>query len=510
MTRPSVSWRFTGTAKAIGLPPFRCTGLSDGICGRPDWESGRPTPQYSRRKEATVARLFGTDGVRGVANVDVTPEMFLRLGRSLAGQLRDATAKATILVGRDPRPSSELLEAAFVAGVCSGGVDVLSASVMPTAGIAHLTTVYEAAAGAVITASHNPLTDNGLKLFDRDGYKYTDEAEIAIEALVDVAEQGAPRPRGTSVGRVRAAPNAAEAYLEHLVSGVPFLEGIEVTVDCANGASAALAPEAYRRAGARVREIASDLTGNSINCGVGATNPQFLTAAMRDRQQGIGLAHDGDADRLTAVDETGRVADGADFLAVIAIDGKNRGTLPHDTIVTTPVANSGLARSLAGHGIKVVESAIGDRAVLHTMLRHGYRLGGEQYGHIIMLDRATTGDGILTALQLMALMVRRGSTLHELTTVWTRAPQASVNVPVSDRRILEQHPELNALVAEERARLGASGRLIVRLSTIEPVVRVTCEAATTDEAQGVSDRIVEAINRAEAHAGEEHSVGIGS
>lgn len=443
--------------------------------------------------EKSFKRLFGADGMRGLANVDVTPDLFVQLGRALAGSLaHHGTRRPRVVVGRDPRPSSELLEAAFAAGVCSGGVDVHTVGVIPTAGVAYLTPHLQAAAGAVVTASHNPLADNGLKIFDGRGYKYTDQAEIALETALAAPRQAMP-PQGRDVGRIHQEPDAAEAYLRHLTEDLPSLQGLEVVVDSAHGAAAAFAAEAYRRAGATVHEVASDRTGNHINCGVGATNPSFITAATRERPGAIGLAHDGDADRLMAVDETGRLVDGADFLAIFALHGHRAGTAPYDTVVTSPVTNSGLRISLAEHGIDVVESAVGDRPVLRTMLDGGHRLGGEHYGHVIMLDHATTGDGILTALRLMQLMVTTGRTLADLADIWTRTPQSVVNVPVPHRRFLDDHPDIVTLVESERAQLADRGRLIVRTSTIESVVRVSCEASDQDEADAVAQRVVDGI-----------------
>jgi phosphoglucosamine mutase len=459
-------------------------------------------------------RLFGTDGVRGLANVDLTADLFVLLGRALADSLgRDESARPRVVVGRDPRPSSDLLEAAFVAGVCSAGADVLQVGVMPTAGVAHLTTHLAASAGAVITASHNPLADNGLKLFDRAGHKYTDQAEIALETAVRAAET-LRGPSGLDVGRIRAVTDSAGLYLAHVTKGVPSLRDLTVVVDSANGAAAGFAGEAYRLAGATVQEVAADRSGDHINCGVGATNPSFITAAVRERPGAIGLAHDGDADRLIAVDENGGQLDGADFLAIFGIESHHAGTLPADTVVTTPVTNSGLRTSLKRHGITVVESAIGDRSVLRLMLESGYSLGGEQNGHIIVLDRATTGDGILTAMRLMTIMATTGRTMAELAGLWTRKPQSMVNIAVPDRGFLRRFPELDHLVAAERGKLVDRGRLTVRISTIEPVVRVSCEAPDQEEVDAVTARIVSTIEQriddektAQANKGERLAVG---
>ena len=441
-----------------------------------------------------MERLFGTDGVRALANEVLTPELMLSLGRALGSDLvaQGSAGRPTVVVGRDPRPSGGLLEAAFLAGLCSAGADAVSVGVLPTAAVAFLTTHLHADAGAVVTASHNPLADNGLKLFDRAGLKYSDEAEIRLEALCRDVRSG-PRPRGLAVGRIRdRAAAAREAYAEHLVAGLPDLDGLSVTVDCANGAAAELAPEVYRRAGARVVEIAGDRSGDRINVGVGATEPEYLRRALTAGITDLGLAHDGDADRLIAVDELGRIVDGADLLALFAVDASARGRLPGAGLVTTPMTNSGLGRSLKEYGICVIESAIGDRSVLRAMIEGGYALGGEQNGHVILLDRATTGDGILSGLCLLELVRRSGRRLHELIAeAWQRSPQSVANVPVHDRKILERSPDSLRLAERERERLTRlGGRLILRMSTIENVVRVVCEAPDQDDADAVVARIV--------------------
>jgi phosphoglucosamine mutase len=456
-----------------------------------------------------MGRLFGTDGVRAPANTVLTPELMLGLGRALGIDLARQRSRPAVVVGRDPRPSGGLLEAAFLAGLCSAGADALTVGVLPTAAVAFLTAHLRADAGAVITASHNPLEDNGLKLFDRAGFKYGDEAEIRLEALCRDAGTAGPRPSGLAVGRIRdRAAAAREAYTEHLVAGLPDLEGLSVTVDCANGAAAAIAPEVYRRAGARVVEIAGDRSGDRINAGVGATAPEYLRRSLAAGITDVGLAHDGDADRLIAADELGGIVDGADLLAVFAVDAHTRGRLPGAGLVTTPMTNSGLGHSLKKYGICVIESAIGDRSVLRAMVEGGYELGGEQCGHVILLDRATTGDGILSALRLLELMHRSGRRLHELTAqAWERSPQASADVPVHDRRILERSPGLLRHAERERRRVTAlGGRLILRLSTIENVVRVVCEAPDQDLADDVVQRLVtgldDAIAECSAAAGE--------
>ena len=446
-------------------------------------------------------RLFGTDGVRGLANKLLTPELAFALGRALGGRIAAArTSPGAVLVGRDPRPSSEMLEAALCAGICSTGTHVWSVGVVPTAAVAFLTELHGAAAGAIVTASHNPLDDNGFKFFDGAGWKFSYAEEYLLEQIVrgEAPDEG-PRPTGIGVGRVRDKSASVDAYVAHLLAGIPDLSGIRVALDCANGATAILAPEVYKSAGAGVREVASDLSGELINEGVGATNIEHLvnTLAEAGERGTIGLAHDGDGDRLIGVDEQRRVVDGSAQLAVFAIAAKRGGGLAHDTIVTTPMSNSGLAPSLAKHGIRVVNSEIGDRAVVARMRDAGYNLGGEHYGHIVFLDRATTGDGILTGLRLMAEMAGNQSQLEELGGWWEPRPQVLVNVRVADRASLDRHPEITRFAEARGRELNGSGRLLVRMSTIEPVIRVMCEADRRESAARIASDIRELLEGAE-------------
>jgi phosphoglucosamine mutase len=439
----------------------------------------------------STKRLFGTDGIRGVANADVTPELLLRLGRALGGHVRDQSGASapTVVVARDPRPSGDMLEAAFVAGLCSTGVQVASAGVLPTAAIAFLVRHYRAAAGAVITASHNHVDENGVKLFDAAGFKYSDRDEIAVERRTGLPDQGAAR----GAGRIRDAADGREAYIADLLAGVPHLGSLPVTVDCANGAAAFVAPEVYARAGARVTVVADERDGVNINNGVGATNLQHLKALAGG--SGLAIAHDGDADRLVGLDEGGEAFDGADLLAVFAVAMREAGVLPHAALVTTLVTNSGLRPSMARHGIDVRYSEIGDRAVVRRMRDEGVTLGGEQYGHIIMLRRGTTGDGIASALRLMTLMARSGRPFADVRRVWSRTPQSLVNVRVSDRALLERDETIRSAVARERTEVEPRGRLVVRMSTIEPVVRVMCEAESQERADEVTGRLAAMVSR---------------
>ena len=445
-----------------------------------------------------MGKLFGTDGVRGLANADLTPELALALGRAVVGVLRaeepGASGRPAVVVGRDPRASGTLLESALVAGILSAGGDVLAAGVVPTPAVAFLTRHYGAAAGAVISASHNAMPDNGIKFFGPEGFKLPDAVEDRIEAALGAADQGAPRPVGGEVGGLRRTANdAVEAYLAHLLDGIPDLGGLAVVVDCANGAAAEIAPEAYRRAGAKVTAVAADPDGQNINDGVGSTHPEHVQAALAAAGAEVGLAHDGDADRLLAVDERGQLVDGDVILAVTALDAREHGGLPTGTVVTTVMTNLGFRQAMAEHGIQVEQTAVGDRYVLEAMLAGGHTVGGEQSGHLIFLDRATTGDGLLTGLRLLAVVARTGRPLSELATVMRRLPQVLVNVRVVNRHALETASAVWRAVSDEEARLGERGRVLVRPSGTEALVRVMVEAETEHEAKAVADRLAAVV-----------------
>jgi len=362
--------------------------------------------------------------------------------------------------------------------------------VVPTPAVAFLTRHYGAAAGAVISASHNAMPDNGIKFFGPEGFKLPDPVEQRIEAAVYAPDHGAPRPVGAGVGGLRrTAGDAVEAYLAHLLEGVPDLDGLEVVVDCANGAAAEIAPEAYRRAGAKVTAVAADPDGHNINAGVGSTHPEHVRAALARTGATVGLAHDGDADRLLAVDEHGALVDGDVILAIAALDARDHGGLPTGTVVTTVMTNLGFRQAMDHHGIRVEQTAVGDRYVLEAMRAGGHTLGGEQSGHLIFLDRATTGDGLLTGLRLLAVMARTGRPLSELATVMRRLPQVLVNVRVADREALGGAAAVWRAVEAEEARLGDRGRVLVRPSGTEALVRVMVEAETEEEARATADRL---------------------
>jgi phosphoglucosamine mutase len=369
---------------------------------------------------------------------------------------------------------------------------------MPTAGVSFLVQHFGADAGAVITASHNPLADNGLKIFDRKGIKYSYAMEAALEqqAVSAGARLRSARPLGRSVGRkVQRSAEATESYLEFLTRDIHRLSGATIAVDCANGASALIAPEAYRQVGARVIEVASDTSGNLINCGVGATNPEYLTKSVIDSGADFGFAHDGDADRLIGIGGDGTLIDGIDFLAILALKFKKDNRLSHNTIVTSKVSNSGLAASLERKGINVATTDVGDRCIFETMQQGGYVLGGEHYGNIITTDRSNTGDGILCGMRILDVIATEGRTLEGLASDWEPAPQHMIDVPVPNREFLKEHLEIQELVEAERNHLKNNGRLVVRTSTIESIVRIMCEASDADRAQAVAEKIADAIFR---------------
>ena len=429
-----------------------------------------------------MARLFGTDGVRGIANQELTGHLAFRLGRAAVVALTElGGARPEILVGRDTRASGEFLEAALAAGICSAGGDAVLLGVASTPEVAFLTTDLGAQAGAVISASHNPAEYNGIKFFGETGYKLADAVEDEIEALT--VDDDGPTPTGRGLGRIRRLDVAGERYLRHLDS-VPgcSLQGMRVVVDCANGAASALAPEILRRHGAKVVALSDAPDGWNINDGVGATVPEIVARAVVEHGADAGVAHDGDADRAMFADHEGRVVDGDQVLAACALDQHRRGELPGDLVVSTPMANLGFHQCMRAAGIRVAEAKVGDRYVLEEMLRSGARLGGEQSGHVIFLDHATTGDGLLTALQFLGLAVRTGTSVAELAAGMQKFPQSLVNVEVADRDGLDgAGPIWDGVRAAERE-LGERGRVLVRPSGTEPVVRVMVEASTKEEA----------------------------
>jgi phosphoglucosamine mutase len=444
--------------------------------------------------------LFGTDGVRGLANGPLTADLALHLAQATAvvlGQGRSAEARKaegrrlTAVVARDPRVSGEFLAAAVSAGLASSGVDVLDAGVIPTPAAAFLIGDIDADFGVMVSASHNPAPDNGIKIFARGGVKLPDIVERRIEAAL---EGDMLQPTGAGVGRIRRFADAEDRYVVHLLGSLPNrLDGIHVVLDCAHGAASGVSPETFKDAGAEVTVIGADPDGLNINDGVGSTHLDNLAEAVVRLGADVGIAHDGDADRCLAVDAQGNVVDGDQIMAILAVAMKERGHLVGDTLVATVMSNLGLHRAMADHGIRVVQTAVGDRYVLEAMNEHGYALGGEQSGHVIMSEFATTGDGLLTGLHLVAEMARRKASLAELASVMTVYPQVLVNVRDVDRARVDSDDELQAEVEAVRAELGDTGRVLLRASGTEALVRVMVEAADGASAAAFAERIAAVV-----------------
>ncbi|WP_432456856.1 phosphoglucosamine mutase [Cellulomonas iranensis] len=431
-----------------------------------------------------MGRLFGTDGVRGLANRDVTAEVALDVSVAAAHVLGSQGAfeghRPRAVIGRDPRASGEFLSAAVAAGLASAGVDVDNVGVLPTPAIAYLTAARGVDLGVVLSASHNPMPDNGIKFLASGGHKLDDEVEAAIEARLGEAWE---RPLGAAVGRIRTDQSlAGQQYVDHLVATIGVrLDGLRIVVDCANGAASEVGPAALREAGADVVVINASPDGRNINEACGSTHPEQLQAAVVAAHADLGVAFDGDADRCLAVDAKGVLVDGDQIMGILAIALRDRGALPHDTLVTTVMSNLGLRLAMRDAGIATVVTGVGDRYVLEAMRAGGFGLGGEQSGHIIVAAHATTGDGLLTALQLAARVVETGRTLADLASVVQRLPQTLVNVPGVDRTRTDDVVLVEAVSAAEKL-LGDTGRVLLRASGTEPLVRVMVEAATQEEA----------------------------
>ncbi|MFJ4619148.1 phosphoglucosamine mutase [Streptomyces sp. NPDC088812] len=450
-----------------------------------------------------MGRLFGTDGVRGVANADLTAEMALGLSVAAAHVLAEAGSfeghRPVAVVGRDPRASGEFLEAAVVAGLASAGVDVLRVGVLPTPAVAYLTGVLGADLGVMLSASHNAMPDNGIKFFARGGHKLADELEGRIESVYEEHRRGEPweRPTGSGVGRVRDYDEGFDRYVAHLIAVLPHrLDGLKVVLDEAHGAAARVSPEAFTRAGAEIVTIGASPDGLNINDGCGSTHLDKLKAAVVEHGAHLGIAHDGDADRCLAVDHTGEEVDGDQILSVLALAMREHGTLREDTVVATVMSNLGFKLAMEREGIRLVQAAVGDRYVLEEMKQHGYALGGEQSGHVIILDHATTGDGTLTGLMLAARVAESGRTLRDLASVMERLPQVLVNVPDVDKSRVSSSAELATAVGEAERELGSTGRVLLRPSGTEPLVRVMVEAADIDQARSVAGRLADAVKSA--------------
>ncbi|MGN9906199.1 phosphoglucosamine mutase [Phytohabitans sp. LJ34] len=442
-----------------------------------------------------MARLFGTDGVRGRANADLTPELAMAVAVAAARTLAesDRSHPPLAVVGRDPRASGEMLEAAVVAGLASAGANVVRVGVLPTPGVAFLVGEAKADLGVMLSASHNPMPDNGIKLFAAGGHKLPDEVEHKIEAAIE-AGASFVRPTGGGVGRVHDLLDGAEHYVQHLVGTVPHrLDGLRVVVDCANGAASDVAPLAYREAGAEVIAIHAEPDGLNINEGCGSTHLEPVKAAVLEHGAHLGIAHDGDADRCLAVTADGTEVDGDEIMAILALAMREGGALTADTLVATVMSNLGLRLAMSREGIRLIETKVGDRYVLEELRGAALALGGEQSGHIVMPAYATTGDGVLTGLHLMSRMAATGRSLADLASVVTKLPQVLVNVPVGDRAAGATAAPVLAATADAEAELGETGRVLLRPSGTEPLVRVMVEAATVETARSVAERIAAVV-----------------
>ena len=447
-----------------------------------------------------MGRLFGTDGVRGLANGDLTAQLALELAQAAASvltrgrhadELKAKGVRPRAVIGRDPRVSGQFLSSAVAAGLASSGIDVLDAGVIPTPAIALLVRDAGLDFGVMVSASHNLSPDNGIKFFSYGGTKLPDEVEDRIE---DALGTQPLRPTGSGVGRISRFSDAEDRYALALLKSVPVsLKGIHVVIDCAHGAAAAVSPRVFRDAGAEVTVLGDEPDGLNINQGYGSTHPELLQEAVVELGADFGVAHDGDADRTLAVDHTGRLIDGDRIMAILALAKKQRGELTGDGIVATVMSNLGLRRLMAEHGIAVHETKVGDRYVLEELERTGLTLGGEQSGHIIMAEHQTTGDGILTGLQLAAEVVQSGKSLSELADQMTVFPQVLLNVSGVDHTRLSGNSAIETAVAEAEAQLGDSGRVVLRPSGTEPLVRVMVEASERDEAKSVAEAIASVV-----------------
>ncbi|GBL38896.1 MAG: phosphoglucosamine mutase [Nitrospira sp.] len=444
-----------------------------------------------------MRKLFGTDGVRGVANLDpMTSEMAMQLGRAAAHLFMRRAGRHQIVIGKDTRISGYMLESALTSGICSMGVDVLLVGPMPTPAIAFLTRSLRADAGVMISASHNPYQDNGIKFFSSDGVKLPDEMEQRIEKLIVSNEIAHLRPTADAVGKAYRIDDAEGRYIEFVKRSLPKnmdFKGLKVVVDCANGAAYKVAPKVLRELGATVEVIGDKPNGMNINAGCGAVHPELLQQAVRERGAHLGVALDGDADRALFVCAQGRVLGGDPIMAMLALDLNRQGQLAKQTVVGTVMSNFGLERAMVKAGITLVRTAVGDRYLLERMSADGYNFGGEQSGHFIFLDHSTTGDGLLAALQVLSLMKRTDKSLLDLAQAMTAVPQVLLNVKVATKPDLDTVPELQQAIRDSEQRLNGSGRVLVRYSGTEPLLRVMVEGERDDQIRDVANRLVEVI-----------------
>ncbi|OUP13038.1 phosphoglucosamine mutase [Anaeromassilibacillus sp. An200] len=444
-----------------------------------------------------MGRLFGTDGVRGVANSELTCEMAMNIGRAAAMVLTDDDRRhPRILIGKDTRKSSDMLEAAITAGLCSVGANVIQLGVVPTPAVAFLVGKYKADAGIVLTASHNPCEFNGIKIFSGDGYKLPDALEEQIEAIVLDHVDTPPTPVGGDLGTVTTAPNVVRDYVDHVKCTVPFsLDGLRIAIDCANGASSRTAETLFTELGAECHMLANEPNGVNVNDNCGSTHMEGLMAYVKEHGLDAGVAFDGDADRCLAVDENGNLVDGDFVMAICAADMKSRGKLAKSTVVGTIMTNMGFNRFCDENDMKFSSTKVGDRYVLEEMLLEGYNFGGEQSGHVIFLDFATTGDGQMTAAQLLSIMRRRQAKLSSLATIMQRYPQVMVNVTTSPEGKLRFYTdtEVKESIEKAKAALGSTGRIIVRPSGTEPLLRVMVEGENEEQISELANQVADVL-----------------
>ncbi|MCM3694633.1 phosphoglucosamine mutase [Neobacillus niacini] len=441
-----------------------------------------------------MGKYFGTDGVRGVANSELTPELAFKLGRFGGFVLTKDKDRPKVLIGRDTRVSGHMLEGALVAGLLSIGAEVMRLGVISTPGVSYLTKALGAEAGVMISASHNPVADNGIKFFGPDGFKLSDDQELEIEELIDMEEDQLPRPVGADLGQVMDYFEGGQKYLQYLKNTVDEdFSGIHIALDCAHGATSSLATHLFADLDADISVMGASPNGININAGVGSTHPEALAAMVKEKGADVGLSFDGDGDRLIAIDEKGNIVDGDQIMFICGKYMKEQGRLKHSTIVSTVMSNLGFYKGLEGYGIQSVPTAVGDRYVVEEMKKNGFNLGGEQSGHIIFLDYNTTGDGLLTGLQLVNIMKSTQKKLSELAADMKKFPQKLVNVRVTDKHHVTDNEKVKTVIEQVEAEMNGNGRILVRPSGTEPLVRVMAEAPTEEVCAAYVDRIVSVV-----------------
>jgi phosphoglucosamine mutase len=442
-----------------------------------------------------MGKYFGTDGVRGVANSELTPELAFKLGRFGGYVLTKDHNRPKVLIGRDTRVSGHMLEGALVAGLLSIGAEVMRLGVISTPGVAYLTKALGAQAGVMISASHNPVADNGIKFFGPDGFKLSDEQELEIEGLMDLEVDELPRPVGAEIGQVNDYFEGGQKYLQYLKQSVDEdFTGLHIALDCAHGATSSLATHLFADLDADLSTMGSSPNGLNINEGVGSTHPEALAAFLKEKGADLGLAFDGDGDRLIAIDEKGNIVDGDQIMYICGKFMKERGQLKQGTVVSTVMSNLGFYKGLEEHGIPSVQTAVGDRYVVEEMKKSGYNLGGEQSGHIIFLDYNTTGDGLLTGLQLANIMKVTNKPLSELAGEMKKFPQVLVNIRVTDKYHVTDNEKVKEVIDQVEAEMNGNGRILVRPSGTEPLVRVMAEAPTAELCEEYVSRIAAVVD----------------